>query len=187
VCSCPVISKMNDDDFFCEDDGDTAPDSCSYGALKKSDEKANSEIFHNIGYVEAFESAKDVRLQQGFEQGYRVTIDKAQSMGKLLGTWAASQWFENHTNANTQQEDVTTRNVREEYDAAIVVRDFILQQQTLDTKTLDLHHNPDVSPFDKEMEHIECQLKTVMAANTRFVNDFNSTPEPIRIEGASPL
>lgn len=54
--------------------------------------RATEERFRNMGYLETFEHAKDVHLQQGFEAGYRRTFDVSMRIGEILGRASASRF-----------------------------------------------------------------------------------------------
>ena len=51
--------------------------------------RAAEEQFRNIGYLEAFEKAKEIRLQEGFEVGYRSTFPVSMRIGEVLGRASA--------------------------------------------------------------------------------------------------
>jgi hypothetical protein len=46
---------------------------------------AIEQRFHTIGYHEAYDQSNEVRLQEGFENGYRDTYDASCRIGELLG------------------------------------------------------------------------------------------------------
>lgn len=153
---------MQVDDFFGEDNECDRTWNNPFGALTTLDDKANNQRHHNLGYVEAFETAKDIQLQQGFDKGYGDTIHHAQRIGNILGRWAANQWMEaNHTNLAIG--DVATEtNPTTDYDNPImIVRGFILEQHTTDTKSLQVvvDQNSKDNPVDLKMEKIEYRLQ----------------------------
>jgi len=52
--------------------------------------RANENNFHKLGYLEAYDAAKDTMLQAGFEAGYRETVVLAKdSVGETLGKLVA--------------------------------------------------------------------------------------------------
>jgi flagellar biosynthesis/type III secretory pathway protein FliH len=53
--------------------------------LAERDSRAMEERFRNLGYHEAFDEARDARLQDGFELGYKQCFHAAMKMGELLG------------------------------------------------------------------------------------------------------
>jgi len=55
------------------------------GGLAGHEARANEVAFHKMGYLEAYDAAKEERLQEGFEVGYREAVDVAQSVGLRLG------------------------------------------------------------------------------------------------------
>lgn len=72
------------DEFFGEDEEGEGADS-----LAKMDARAQDARFHNLGFHEAFEQAKETRLQEGFEAGYKQAFERAQKLGKQLGDLSA--------------------------------------------------------------------------------------------------
>lgn len=64
-----------------------------HGSLEKHEEQAQRETHKNIGYHEAYDEYKEIKLQQGFEDGYRGTIDDAMKLGMLLGKCVAASVF----------------------------------------------------------------------------------------------
>lgn len=55
------------------------------GGLAGHEARANEVAFHKMGYLEAYDAAKEERLQEGFEVGYCEAVDVAQSVGLRLG------------------------------------------------------------------------------------------------------
>eukprot|EP00978_Attheya_sp_CCMP212_P023082 scaffold69929_cov41-Attheya_sp.AAC.2 len=53
--------------------------------LAMRDAKATEEQMRNVGYLEAYEDSKEIRLQAGFEAGYRETVEAAMRIGQRLG------------------------------------------------------------------------------------------------------
>ena len=64
-----------------------------HGALDKHETNAQGEMYRNIGYHEAYDEYKEVRLQEGFEAGYRANFDDAKKLGDLLGKWVVMNAF----------------------------------------------------------------------------------------------
>jgi hypothetical protein len=54
--------------------------------------RATGEKFRNMGFLETFEHAKEIQLQQGFEAGYRRTFDVSMRIGEILGRASASKF-----------------------------------------------------------------------------------------------
>ena len=55
------------------------------GGLAGHETRANEAAFRKMGYLEAYDAAKEERLQEGFEAGYREAVDVAASVGLRLG------------------------------------------------------------------------------------------------------
>ena len=55
------------------------------GGLAGHETRANEAAFRKMGYLEAYDATKEERLQEGFEAGYRETVDVATSVGLRLG------------------------------------------------------------------------------------------------------
>ena len=92
-----------EDDFFGDQSEDFQDTTCEYrnnehnhhdhhhhhhhdhGSLAKHETQAQHENHRNIGYHEAYDEFKEVKLQEGFEAGYRQYILEAKKLGMLLG------------------------------------------------------------------------------------------------------
>ena len=57
--------------------------------MATQESRAAEEQFRNMGYLEAFEKAKEIRLQEGFEAGYRSTFPVSMRIGEVLGRASA--------------------------------------------------------------------------------------------------
>ena len=66
-----------------------AMSSCEVGGggvgLAGHETRSNEAAFHKMGYLEAYDATKEERLQEGFEVGFRETLDLACSIGLTLG------------------------------------------------------------------------------------------------------
>lgn len=70
------------------DDGNTSRTSTSGvegGGLAGHETRSNQAAFHKMGYLEAYDATKEERLQEGFEVGYRESVELAQSIGLHMG------------------------------------------------------------------------------------------------------
>lgn len=73
----------DNDDFFGDDDeGDV---------LAEREIRAQEQQIENVGFLEAFEEAKEDKLQQGFEDGYTQSFDVSVRIGELLGEAALEE------------------------------------------------------------------------------------------------
>ena len=77
----------DDDEFFGAEDDD---DGCG---LAGHEAQARDARYQNIGYLEAYDEHKEVRLQDGFEAGYQELHDISLRLGQLLGQLAAKTKF----------------------------------------------------------------------------------------------
>ena len=71
-----------DDKDFIDDLEDVNED--EYGLLT-AESRAVEERFQKLGYHEAYDAAKEERLQDGFEAGYKETFEISKEIGVLLG------------------------------------------------------------------------------------------------------
>lgn len=53
--------------------------------LEEGEIRSRQEQFRNMGYLEAFDQAKEEDLQKGFEDGYKQHFDIAMKLGEALG------------------------------------------------------------------------------------------------------
>ena len=83
-----------EDEFFGDDDScgpDVAHHSWSndtvgtFGGLAAAESRALEERFRKIGYHEGYDAAKETKLQEGFEAGYKETFALSKQIGALLG------------------------------------------------------------------------------------------------------
>lgn len=72
-------NDSEDDDFFGDDDDDEGD------VLAEREIRAQEQQLENVGFLEAFEEAKEDKLQQGFEDGYTQNFDASVRIGELLG------------------------------------------------------------------------------------------------------
>ena len=105
----------SDDEFF--GNQDILANNDEFGALEQRERRAREESLKTVGFVESYDDAKDVRLQEGFEVGYRETYDVALRLGTVLGKEAVQNLLSNSSGANEtslpQQTDTMARQVRE--------------------------------------------------------------------------
>ena len=82
--------QQEEDDFFGSEDDDTKLRRCTDGheldsGLAVAESSATNERFRNLGYHEAYDATKDVRLQEGFDNGYKDAYEVSSRIGELLG------------------------------------------------------------------------------------------------------
>lgn len=106
--------------------------------------RANEDSFHKMGYLEAYDAAKDTMLQGGFETGYRETVERAkEGVGLALGKLIASGLMGSSTCITTTKDKEKARKV------ASTVRTF-LDEQT-DTPDELLHK---LTTLERDVEKI---------------------------------
>ena len=88
----------DDDEFFGNQDdsdveydgGDTTNDKdFASSGLALHESRAREERMKTIGYLDAYDANKDTLLQEGFEKGYRESIESAMRIGESLGKASA--------------------------------------------------------------------------------------------------
>ena len=88
---------MDGDEFFKEEghyeDGNELDSGLAVAELS-----ATAERFRTLGYHETYERTKDIRLQEGFEAGFRENFDVAMRVGELLGRAAMQAKVETPSN-----------------------------------------------------------------------------------------
>jgi hypothetical protein len=72
----------DDDDFFGNDDDDDDD-------MAQRDIRAMQTRLQNIAYLDALEATKEIRLQEGFEAGYKDVYEVAGRLGEQLGRLVA--------------------------------------------------------------------------------------------------
>jgi hypothetical protein len=104
--------KDGDDEFFGNFDDDqpsVSNPNCAdtddrnlVEGMAEYESKATDEQFFNMGYLDAFDDAKEIRLQDGFEAGYRSVFDVSTRIGEILGHASASKFHENTSNEQSE-------------------------------------------------------------------------------------
>jgi hypothetical protein len=100
------LKNGQDDDFFGSNEDDDDEEDClfvpssllpspgdgsnhhlllDYGALARAESSALAERFRKIGFHEGYDPAKDERLQEGFETGYKEAFAVSTRIGIFLG------------------------------------------------------------------------------------------------------
>eukprot|EP00586_Coscinodiscus_wailesii_P015145 CAMPEP_0172507936 /NCGR_PEP_ID=MMETSP1066-20121228/207942_1 /TAXON_ID=671091 /ORGANISM="Coscinodiscus wailesii, Strain CCMP2513" /LENGTH=141 /DNA_ID=CAMNT_0013285695 /DNA_START=71 /DNA_END=496 /DNA_ORIENTATION=- len=94
-------SRSESEDEFFGDQSDNTEEVCSLSILtQENPQQAASHIvdglsqhekhaiqdkFRKIGFLEAFDESKELKLQQGFEEGYKEALDKSFHAGNIIG------------------------------------------------------------------------------------------------------
>ena len=89
----------DDDEFFGnqdESDGehdDAGETTFASSGLALHESRAREERLKTVGYLDAYDSNKEILLQEGFEQGYRESFECAVRIGRCLGEASALAKF----------------------------------------------------------------------------------------------
>lgn len=113
--------------------------------MQAHDIRAREENYRNIGYLEAYDSTKEVRLQDGFETGYKDCIKESIEIGEYLGQIATLTQF---------SPKVKKLSSSQLHKSATVVKELLL----LDFK----HENDETSPketYDSRTRTVKRQLQ----------------------------
>lgn len=97
------IDSEENDDFFGEqldEDSNVSPSGVdeietekARRGLNEHENRAGEENYRNVGYLDAFEQSKEVRLQDGFEAGYREVIKDSSDLGYKFGRIAIKSYL----------------------------------------------------------------------------------------------
>mmetsp|Transcript_3257 Transcript_3257/g.5932 ORF Transcript_3257/g.5932 Transcript_3257/m.5932 type:complete len:193 (-) Transcript_3257:541-1119(-) len=100
--------------------------------LAMRDAKATEEQMRNIGYLEAYEDSKELRLQAGFEAGYRETVEAAMRIGQRLGEVVVVMPMNPTTepSTNTIMREDPIKSQAKATQVGTFVRAFLEEQQT---------------------------------------------------------
>jgi hypothetical protein len=134
-----------DDDFFGtaqDDHDDERYRECVDGhelhsGLARADAAALAERFRNVGFHETYEEYQEVRLQEGFEAGYRETFDVSVRIGEILGNLAMKA--KRAENEKEYVGDEKHSKIQQFYETiAREVKDFLSTDPGLPEKAVDL-------------------------------------------------
>jgi hypothetical protein len=112
------MEKNQDDEFFGdqdEHDDHTTP----HGAMGQHDLQSEHAKRHNLSYHESYDQSKELKLQDGFEKGYRTFLPNAQEIGTLLG----KRVFLHHSKSDSSLPSII-----------MSLRQFLEHEQTNDRK-----------------------------------------------------
>lgn len=85
-----VETMSDEEDFFYEEEIGSSQRRCHDGheldsGLAAAESTASANRHRLLGYHESYDQSKEVRLQEGFEDGFRKSFDTAVRIGSLLG------------------------------------------------------------------------------------------------------
>lgn len=85
------LNDLQEDEFF-GNDGEDEPEQglTQRDDLADRERRARGQELHTIAYFDAYDAHKEERLQEGFEIGYKETIDVAKRIGSELGKQLAA-------------------------------------------------------------------------------------------------
>jgi len=92
-----------------------------YGTMSQYESKSEQEKYRKLGYHESFDINKDLKLQQGFDDGYDETMEYAFKIGTLLGQGV----FETELNEIIKNDD-------DEDEIPLIVRQYLEKEQVKD-------------------------------------------------------
>ena len=100
-----TTSGDDNDEFYGnqDDDDDADHHHGEFGSLGHHEILAKNRELQTIGYMQSFDETKEIRLQQGFEGGYRDTYTVSKALGEAFGKLVTEAEF-----LGNQQEDGTT-------------------------------------------------------------------------------
>jgi len=99
-----------------------------YNGLMEAEEQAAKERFRTLGYHEAYDKNKDVRLQEGFEFGYEKAYEVSIRIGKMLGKTAIETKLRRSSNvlrSDSQQVPGTSVQPDRYFEVVKCVHDFL--------------------------------------------------------------
>jgi len=106
----------------------------AHGSLTKHESQAQEETYRKIGYHEAYDMNKEVKVQEGFESGYRETIGDASKLGSKLGSLLMRQFTKGDAS-----------------DAVSIVKTYLENAQSVEKK--DIAYNKDgISEVTERLE-----------------------------------
>lgn len=111
------MQKHQDDEFFGEQDEHNDDHTTQHGAMGQHDLQSEHAKRHNLSYHESFDESKELKLQDGFETGYRSYLPYAQDIGSLLG----KRVYLHHSKTDSSLPSVITS-----------LKDFLEREQTND-------------------------------------------------------
>ena len=148
------MKHHDEDEFFgnqdeCEDktgnDETTLPSHDADG-LAQRERRATNEQFRNMGYLQAHDESKEVRLQEGFEAGYNHYFDKAMRLGELIGEATSPL----NDELSTEKRELVNQVVRS-------IRVFLTNIPTDDSDDLDISK--------ESLESLTVQLSELIVSN----------------------
>lgn len=148
-------------------------------SLSQHECQSQRQHFHKLGYHEAYDACKDDNLQVGFEDGLMENMDHAFKIGQLLGTSTCTSTYGFSTAERQQQQQqeiiligqldpseegsrrrrsASNENdinyfVREEKNAAFLVREFLEKEQVRDGSSCD-KNNQELDMLTQNLEEL---------------------------------
>lgn len=97
--------------------------------LAGHEQRAGEETYRNMGFLEAFDAAKELRLQDGFEAGYRETVGASTRIGHILGSLAVQAIAADFSVPRDDHDKSSSKETAQSKSAAILVRSFLDESQ----------------------------------------------------------
>jgi hypothetical protein len=98
-------TTMDDDDEFFgsqDDDEDGSNLRNEFGKMGVHECQAREKELRNIGFMDAYDECKEMRLQQGFETGFQETFEVCVLLGELLGEVTTLRMLEDRSLARSK-------------------------------------------------------------------------------------
>ena len=112
------MEKNQEDEFFGDQD-EQNDHTTPHGAMGQHDLQSEHAKRHNLSYHESYDQSKELKLQDGFENGYRTFLPNAQEIGTLLG----KRVYLNHSKSDSSLPSII-----------MSLRQFLEHEQTNDQK-----------------------------------------------------
>jgi len=75
----------NEDDFFGDQESLNGSEVTTQETMIQHEVRSMEQKFHNLGFQDGYDKAKELKLETGFEEGYVELIEVATRIGNILG------------------------------------------------------------------------------------------------------
>ena len=162
------MACYEDDDFF--GDQDEGEDDFG-GRLGAQEDFARQNELKRIGYLEAYDEAKETRLQEGFQVGYKQSFEAASRIGVILGEAVSHVRLKQSTIgtiANGPDTGGETTFIDPSQEAAKHVREFLTNLDGKESERVE--RSLDIK---EKFENLESELKTTLEKWTMKVDFYD--------------
>ena len=105
-------AEEEDDDFFGEEAEDDNYGGQLNSGLALAESRALEERFRKFGFHEAYDAAKEERLQDGFEDGYVASFPLAMEIGAIFGKAVMESKMKNLKGETSSSSPETLENIK---------------------------------------------------------------------------